>query len=87
MRVIIPAWLLAITLLATACGRSTESHPQPTVTPATTPVDTAPALRPAVEPTGQYLKFSRLTSENGLSNDNIWGIAQDSQGFFVVWHI
>ncbi len=37
--------------------------------------------RPTGEPPSQYLKFGRLTTENGLSNDSIWGIAQDSQGF------
>ncbi|MDM8551556.1 two-component regulator propeller domain-containing protein [Desulfobacterales bacterium HSG2] len=30
---------------------------------------------------GQPLKFRHLTTENGLSNDNVWGIAQDSHGF------
>ncbi|MCP4404179.1 MAG: hypothetical protein GY801_43590, partial [bacterium] len=29
----------------------------------------------------KYVKFDHLTTENGLSNDNVWGMAQDSYGF------
>jgi len=37
--------------------------------------------RPADPLLTKYLRFGHLTSENGLSNDSVWGIAQDSQGF------
>ena len=72
------ALFLAIGLLVTACGGST---PPPTATPAMAPVDSAPALDQLGEPPDQFLKFSQLTSDDGLSNDSVWGIAQDSQGF------
>jgi len=29
----------------------------------------------------QYLRFNRLTSEDGLSNDQAWGAVQDNHGF------
>jgi len=29
----------------------------------------------------KYIKFDHLTTENGLSNDSVWGMAQDSDGF------
>ncbi|MCP4289564.1 MAG: response regulator [Gammaproteobacteria bacterium] len=29
----------------------------------------------------KYVKFDHLTTENGLSNDSVWGMAQDSYGF------
>ena len=29
----------------------------------------------------KFIKFDHLTTENGLSNDNVWGMAQDSYGF------
>ncbi len=29
----------------------------------------------------KYVKFDHLTTENGLSNDSVWGMAQDSDGF------
>ena len=29
----------------------------------------------------QYLRFNRLTSEDGLSNDQTWGAVQDNHGF------
>jgi ligand-binding sensor domain-containing protein len=34
-------------------------------------------------PPSKYLCFGHLTTEDGLSNDTIWGIAQDSHGF--IW--
>ena len=41
----------------------------------------AASRRPADLLLSRHLKFGRLTSENGLSNDSVWGIAQDSRGF------
>ncbi len=46
-----------------------------------TSAGTATSRRPADIVLSPYLKFGRLTSEDGLSNDSVWGIAQDSQGF------
>jgi PAS domain S-box-containing protein len=37
--------------------------------------------RPADLLLSKYLRFGRITTENGLSNDNIWGITKDSYGF------
>lgn len=83
---LIPVWLVVIVLLTAAYGASKTvtpygASPHPTTAPLASAVGAAPALRPAGEPPSQYLKFGRLTTENGLSNDSIWGIAQDSQGF------
>jgi hypothetical protein len=83
---LIPVWLVVIVLLTAADGvpetiTPYSESPHPTAPPSTSAVGAASARRPAGEPPSQYLKFDRLTSENGLSNDSIWGIAQDSQGF------
>ncbi|MCP4071153.1 MAG: response regulator [Hyphomicrobiales bacterium] len=32
-------------------------------------------------PSDKFIKFDHLTTENGLSNDSVWGMAQDSDGF------
>jgi ligand-binding sensor domain-containing protein len=39
------------------------------------------ARRPADALLSRYLGFSRLTSEEGLSNDQVWGVAQDNHSF------
>ena len=41
----------------------------------------ASARRPADPLQSKHLKFSRLTSEEGLSNDQVWDVAQDIHGF------
>jgi len=46
-----------------------------------TAVGAAASRHPADLLQSQYLRFGRITAENGLSNDTIWGIAQDSYGF------
>jgi hypothetical protein len=46
-----------------------------------TAAGTAVSRRPVDLTLSPYLKFKRLTAEDGLSNDSVWGIAQDSQGF------
>jgi hypothetical protein len=43
--------------------------------------DAASARRPADLLQSRYLRFGRLTSDDGLSNDQIRGIAQDNYGF------
>ena len=46
-----------------------------------TAVGPAASRRPAVLLQSNYVRFGRLTSEDGLSNEQIWGIVQDNQGF------
>jgi hypothetical protein len=77
--------IISIALLATACGPSTppdtaEPSPQPTTEAAATPFD----LPPAEIPLSKYLRFGSLTSEDGLSNDQVRGIAQDNHGFMWI---
>ncbi len=69
------AALLAITLLVFACNPATEIPPLPTAIP----VDTATDLPQTKEPLSQYLKFGRLTAEDGLPNDQVWDVVQDSR--------
>jgi len=45
---------------------------------------TAASRRPADEPLSRFLRFGRLTVADGLSNDQIWGVAQDRHGFIWV---
>ena len=47
-------------------------------------VDAVAASRPADVPFSRYLRFGQLSTKDGLSNDGIWGIAQDSQGFMWI---
>jgi len=77
-------WILAIALLATACGSptplaTTEPSPQPP-TPLTTTISDQ---SPAEILLSKYLRFDRLTTEDGLSNDQVRGIVQDNHGF--IW--
>lgn len=48
-----------------------------------TAVSTVASRRSADQVLSRYLKFGRLTSEDGLSNVQITGIAQDNLGF--IW--
>ena len=82
--VIIAAWFLPFVLLVPACGRSTESLPLPTTIPSTPPAGYQPPSRPVELPLSQYLRFGHITSEDGLSNNAIWGIAQDRHGFMWI---
>ena len=72
------AALLTITLLTAACNPATETPPPP---PTVTPVDTVTDLPPAEAPLSQYLRFDRLTAEDGLPNDQVWDVVQDNDGF------
>ena len=46
-----------------------------------TAAGTAETQRSADPLLSRYLRFGQLTTKDGLSNDTIWGIAQDNQGF------
>ena len=46
-----------------------------------TSADQAASRRPADLTLSPYLKFRRLTTEDGLSNDQTFGLAQDKRGF------
>ena len=46
-----------------------------------TAVDTAASRRPADLPLSRYLRFGRLTDDDGLSSDQTWDLAQDKRGF------
>ena len=46
-----------------------------------TAADPAASRRPADLLQSKYVRFDRLTSEDGLSNEKKWGIVQDNQGF------
>ena len=73
----IPLWLLAFVLL-TAAYNGSEAVAQDDELPH--PAHDTP---PALIPSSKYLRFGHLTTEDGLSNDSAWGIAQDSRGF--IW--
>ena len=46
-----------------------------------TTADTAASRGPADLTLSPYLKFKRLTAEDGLSSDQTWDLAQDKRGF------
>ena len=84
------AALLAITLLAAACSPATETSPPSTATPQSPqPTETPLSLPAGSEPDpwlvdrlpSQYLRFDRLTTEDGLPNDQVWDVVQDNDGF------
>ena len=54
-----------------------------TIEPPLTLVD-APDLPSADIPLSQYLRFGHITTEDGLSNNAIWGVAQDRNGFMWI---
>ncbi len=82
MRVIIPILLLAIALLATACGGSTPpATTEPSPPPITTPVAITSDLPPAEMLQSKYLHFGRITTLDGLSNDQLRAVVQDNRGF------
>ena len=77
----IVGWLIAHVLLATACG---PSKPTVTVEPQPQSIATPPSTIPVL-PTeilsSQYLRFARLTTNDGLSSDQTYHVAQDCYGF------
>jgi hypothetical protein len=83
---IIPVWLAVIVLLTATCGNSKTNSPEDesphsTTAPLTSVAGATPALRSAAEPPGQYVRFDRLTAEDGLSNVQIRTVAQDNHDF------
>jgi signal transduction histidine kinase/ligand-binding sensor domain-containing protein len=79
------AWLLVITLLATACGPGPSSDPsQASHSPATTQETlTSPREEQIKTSSEQRVRFERISIEQGLSQSTITCILQDSQGF--IW--
>jgi len=76
------ALFIAMAFLVTACREpslpsTTEPAPQPTATP----VATTPDLPLAEVPLSKELRFDRISTEQGLSGNEVWSIAQDKQGF------
>ncbi len=65
--------LVAIMLLATACG-----HSPPTARPS--PQTVEPRPQPAIA-AQQPVKFERISLEHGLSQSSVYNILQDSRGF------
>jgi len=87
-RQIIPLIILIIVAL-TACSDSTspdtsDLQTHPAATPATTSVNPQPKQYSEDLLNSQYLRFARLTTEDGLSGDQTYHIAQDSHGFMWI---
>ena len=84
--VLIPVWLVVIVLLTATYGNSKtvtpyDKLPHPTTAPLTSAEGAASARHPADLLLSKYLRFGRLTAENGLSNVQTRGVAQDNYGF------
>jgi hypothetical protein len=82
--VLLPVWLAIIVLLTATFGSSktvnpNDKSPHPTTAPLTSVAGATPALRPAGEPPGQYLRFNRFTSKNGLSSNQVWDVVKEGQ--------
>ena len=71
-------------LFASACGGSaTPALSEPGTTPTTSPPTTVLAPSPPTTPlsAGQHLRFDHIASEQGLSQNAVFCILQDDQGF------
>ena len=81
-------WVVIVLLTASYGASKTDTpydkSPHSTAPPSISTAGAAASRRPADLILNQYLKFSRLTSEDGLSNDQIRGIAQDNHGFIGI---
>ncbi len=82
---LIPVCWFVIVLLTAAHGASktvtpNDKSPHPTAAQ-NTAAGTAASRRPADLTLSPYLKFRRLTTEDGLSSDQTWELAQDKRGF------
>ncbi|UCC64320.1 MAG: hypothetical protein JSV36_04495, partial [Anaerolineae bacterium] len=77
----IAALLVAVTLLAIACGGpSPPAAPEPVITRATSSGrDLSTGL--SWGGTGRNLKFERISIRQGLSHSTVYCILQDSKGF------
>ncbi len=83
--VIMAVLLVALALLAAACGISTTTTPtetssEPTALPAQSTLD----LPPVELPLSQFLRFDHLGTEQGLSNSTAWDLMKDSRGYFWI---
>jgi signal transduction histidine kinase/ligand-binding sensor domain-containing protein/DNA-binding NarL/FixJ family response regulator len=84
--VFIPVCWFAIVLLTAAHGNSktptpNDKTPHPTAAPSTSAAGTAASRRTVDLTLSPYLKFWRLTTEDGLSNNQVFGVVQDQDGF------
>ncbi len=89
MKKLIITLMIILIATLTACGDATpsassDSPPQPTATPATTPLNADPEQHPGDLLNSQYLRFARLTTEDGLSGDQTYHISRDSHGFMWI---
>jgi signal transduction histidine kinase/ligand-binding sensor domain-containing protein len=75
-RVLGPAWLIVVALLAAAC-RGSMPPTSPTATRSAPSVGQAPLALPA----GQRLRFEHISVEHGLSQSTVTCALQDSRGF------
>jgi len=55
--------------------------PESVTTPSAHLAVSAPTPPPPEIPLSHYVRFDRLTAEDGLSNDEVWGIVRDNYGF------
>jgi streptogramin lyase len=78
------ALLITVVLLATACGGSmTPASSEPETTPAASHASRPPPTSSATMPlsAGQHLDFDHISTEQGLSQNTVFCILQDKQGF------
>jgi signal transduction histidine kinase/streptogramin lyase/CheY-like chemotaxis protein len=75
---------LAVSVFITRADADPVGTQNPSASPATTQKHAkgASAKLPLVQiPRSKYLRFGHITTEDGLSSDTVWGIAQDHRGF------
>jgi PAS domain S-box-containing protein len=89
MKKLITILLTILVASLTACSDSTSPDTsdlptQPAAAPTTTSVDPQPKQHSEDLLNSKYLRFARLTTEDGLSGDQTYHIAQDSHGFMWI---
>lgn len=75
---LIPVWLVVIVLMTAAYGNSktltaNDKSPHPTAAPSTSALGAASARRPDDPLLSRYLRFIRITAQDGLSKTDIKG--------------